>query len=163
MLRFLFFWVLLSVLLVCIFGFLDAFAGFVKIMLCCLLFDACLCRFGEGWGHKTCTGIKKTKRTKHDFGKTCAGINKTKNRSFVSYRPPALARCQGFCFLFFDACAGFVHVVVRFFDACAGFVTPTFTKHAQTSKKHNFCQAWTSSTAVTINLTCAEPIIDLWT
>jgi len=40
--------------------------------------------------------------------------------------------------LFFDACAGFVHLVVWFFvffDACAGFVTLTFSKHAQASKK----------------------------
>ena len=61
-----------------------------------------------------------------------------------------------FFLFFFDACAGFVHLVVCFFvffDACAGFVTLTFTKHAQASKKPNSCQALISSTAVTINCT----------
>ena len=68
-----------------------------------------------------------------------------------------MLRVLFFFLVFFDACAGFVHLVVCFFfvffDACAGFVTLTFTKHAQASKKPNSCQALISSTAVTINFT----------
>ena len=81
---------------------------------------------------KPAQASKKPKKTKHDLHKTCTGIKKNKkNKTFVI--------CSEFCFFcFFDACAGFVHLVVwffGFFDACAGFVTLTFTKHAQASKK----------------------------
>ena len=101
---------------------------------------------------------QKKQKTKHDLHKNSTGIKKTKKQKHVIYRPPTLSRCSEFCFFFcfFDACAGFVHLVVWFFcffDACAGFVTLTFTKHAKASKKQSFCQALISSTAVTINFT----------
>ena len=82
------------------FVFFDACAGFVTLTFT-----------------KHAQASKKTKNTKHDLHKTCTGTNKNKkNKTFVIYRPPALSRCSEFCFfVFFDACAGFVHLVVCFF------------------------------------------------
>ena len=40
---------------------------------------------------------------------------KQKEQKFAIYRPPALSRCSDFVFFgLFDACAGFVHLVVWF-------------------------------------------------
>ena len=90
---------------------------------------------------KPAQASKKTKKTKHDLHKTCTGIKKNKKTKLLwSIDPQPWVDAQSFVFfVFFDACAGFVHLVVCFFfvfvDACAGFVTLTFTKHAQASKK----------------------------
>ena len=80
----------------------------------------------------------KKKKPKHDIHKTCTGNKKNKiTKILQSIDPPALSRCSDFVFfVFFDACAGFVHLVVCFFfDACAGFVKVRVTKPAQASKK----------------------------
>ena len=151
----------------CFFCFFDACAGFVHLVVWFFVFfDACA-GFVTLTFSKHAQASKKTKKTKHDLQKTCAGIKKNKKQqNFAIYRPPVLSRCSDF--VFFDVCAGFVHLVLCFFwffDACAGFVSLTLTKDAQAWKKQNFGQAliwFISSTEVTIatNLTWMKCIID---
>ena len=131
--------------------FFDACAGFVHLVVWFFCFFWCLCRF--------CDSIKKTQKTKAWSSQNLHRHQKNKkNKTFVTYRPPTLSRCSEFCFFCFfwclcRFCASSGLFFFGFFDACAGFVTLTFTKHAQASKKPNFCQALISSTAVTINFT----------
>ena len=48
--------------------------------------------------------------------KPAQASKKQKKQKYVVYRPPTLSRCSEFWFFgFFDACAGFVHLVVWFF------------------------------------------------
>ena len=98
------------------FGFFDACAGFVHLVVCFFWFFWCLCRFCDSYLHQTCTGIKKTKKNKAWSSQNLRRHQKKQNnQNFAIYRPPALSRCSDFgCFVFFDACAGFVHLVVWF-------------------------------------------------
>ena len=100
-----------------------------------VVFLWCLCTFGEGWSHKTCTGIKKTNHYMH---KTCTGIKKQKTKALASSKGWGSIAHKTSVFGFVDACAGFAKVMLcsfSFFDACACFVTPTFTKPAQAGIK----------------------------
>ena len=82
------------------------------------LFFWCLRRFCDSNLHKTCTGIKKTKKNKpldaqnlHRHQK-----NKQKNKNLSIYSGLGVYRLQNFgYFSFFDACAGFVKIMLWFF------------------------------------------------
>ena len=101
------------------------------------VFFWCLCRFCDSNLHKTCTGIKQTKKTKPLDAQNLH--RHQKKQSLSIYSGLGVYRLQNFGYFgFFDACAGFVKIMLWFFfffDACAGFVTLTFTKPAQASKK----------------------------
>ena len=67
--------------------------------------------------YKTCTGIKKSKKNKPlDAQNLHRHQKKQKNQTLSIYSGLGVYRLQKFCFFsFFDACAGFVHLVVCFF------------------------------------------------
>ena len=99
------------------FGFFDACAGFVHLVVCFFGFFWCLCRFCDSNLHQTCTGIKKAKKKNKAWSSQNLHRHQKNqnNQNSAIYRPPALSRCSDFgCFGFFDACAGFVHLVVWF-------------------------------------------------
>ena len=108
--------------------FFDACAGFVKVMLCFFCFFWCLCMFGEDQSHKTCTGIKKTKKPKPLDEQNLHRHQKKQKKTKL------WASTQGwwsidYIFLFFFGFLMPVQVLWRscfvffgFFDACAGFV-----------------------------------------
>ena len=131
------------------FGFFDACAGFVHLVVCFFCFFWCLCRFCDSNLHQTCTGIKKTKKTKAWSSQNLHRHQKNQNnQNFAIYRPPALSRCSDFVFFgFFDACAGFVHLVVCFFwffwclcRFCDSYLHQTCTGIKKTKKN----KAWSS-------------------
>ena len=117
------------------FGYFDACAGFVKIMLCFFLFFLmlvqvlwrsccvffcffwCLCRFCDSNLHKTCTGIKKNKKTKPlDAQNLHRHQKKQKKQSLSIYSGLGVYRFQNFGYFgYFDACAGFVKIMLCFF------------------------------------------------
>ena len=87
------------------FVFFDACAGFVHLVVCFFWFFWCLCRFCDSNLHQTCTGIKKTKKTKAWSSQNLHRHQKNqKNKTFVIYRPPTLSRCSEFCFFWFFWC-----------------------------------------------------------
>ena len=72
--------------------------------------------FGEGKSHKTCTGIKKTKKTKPlDAQNLHRHQKKQKKQSLSIYSGLGVYRLQNFGYFgFFDACAGFVKIMLWF-------------------------------------------------
>ena len=82
-----------------------------------VLFLSCLCRFCDSNLHKTCTGIKKTKKTKpldaQNLHRHQKNQKKTKSEHLLR---AGVYRLQNFGdFVFFDACAGFVKIMLWFF------------------------------------------------
>ena len=82
-----------------------------------VLFLSCLCMFGDSNLHKTCTGIKKNKKNKPlDAQNLHRHQKKQKKQSLSIYSGLGVYRLQNFGYsVFFDACAGFVKIMLCFF------------------------------------------------
>ena len=127
----------------------------------------CLCRFCASSGLfflvfvDACAGFVTLTFTKHAQASKKLKKNKAwssqnlrrhqkkqNNQNFAIYRPPALSRCSDFGFWgFFDACAGFVHLVVWFFCffwCLCGFCDSNLHQTCTGIKKTKKNKAWSS-------------------